>query len=135
MCPACKEVLVVLELSGVEIDRCTSCGGIWLDSGELEQILALAEVPAGRIAEALRAGSQGSRSRRQCVRCRRRMRQVAIEGCTGLVADRCPAGHGIWFDAGELSAAVKTLSGDQADAVAGFLADLLRYDLAAGPGR
>jgi len=96
--------------------------------------LVLAEVPAGRIAEALRVGSHGPGSRRRCLRCRRRMQQVAIEGCTGVLVDRCPAGHGLWFDAGELAAVVKTFSGEQADAVAGFLADLLRYDLAAGPG-
>ena len=35
-CPACKNSMVILELNQVEIDYCTACKGIWLDSGELE---------------------------------------------------------------------------------------------------
>ena len=40
-CPACKEPLIVLELNEVEIDNCVSCGGIWLDKGELERLNSL----------------------------------------------------------------------------------------------
>ena len=28
-----------MELSEVEIDHCLDCGGIWLDSGELEMLM------------------------------------------------------------------------------------------------
>jgi Zn-finger nucleic acid-binding protein len=31
--------MIVLELEEVEIDHCLKCGGIWLDSGELEMLL------------------------------------------------------------------------------------------------
>jgi Zn-finger nucleic acid-binding protein len=34
-CPACKKAMITLELADVEIDHCISCGGIWLDNGEL----------------------------------------------------------------------------------------------------
>ncbi|MBT8387242.1 MAG: zf-TFIIB domain-containing protein, partial [Ignavibacteria bacterium] len=30
ICPVCKESMVILELSEVEIDYCTGCNGIWL---------------------------------------------------------------------------------------------------------
>ncbi|MHA3915073.1 TFIIB-type zinc ribbon-containing protein [Halovulum sp. GXIMD14793] len=33
------EVLVVTERSGVEIDYCPRCRGVWLDRGELEKII------------------------------------------------------------------------------------------------
>ena len=39
-CPACKEPsLVISERSGIEIDYCPDCRGIWLDRGELDKIL------------------------------------------------------------------------------------------------
>ena len=39
-CPVCKDVtLLMTEKSGVEIDYCPECRGIWLDRGELEKLL------------------------------------------------------------------------------------------------
>lgn len=39
-CPVCKDLdLVMSERSGVEIDYCPSCRGVWLDRGELDKIL------------------------------------------------------------------------------------------------
>ncbi len=39
-CPVCKEVsLTMSERSGVEIDYCPECRGVWLDRGELDKII------------------------------------------------------------------------------------------------
>ena len=38
LCPRCGTALLVEERDGVAIDSCASCGGIWLDRGELETI-------------------------------------------------------------------------------------------------
>ena len=38
-CPACGSRLVEVERSGVLIDACPSCRGVWLDRGELDKIL------------------------------------------------------------------------------------------------
>lgn len=39
-CPACKDtVLTMSERSGIEIDYCPSCRGVWLDRGELDKII------------------------------------------------------------------------------------------------
>jgi len=39
-CPSCPSTnLQMTERSGVEIDYCPSCRGIWLDRGELDKIL------------------------------------------------------------------------------------------------
>jgi len=37
-CPRCDGSLKELQFEEVMIDRCDKCGGIWLDSGELEQL-------------------------------------------------------------------------------------------------
>jgi Zn-finger nucleic acid-binding protein len=38
-CPACGGQLVEVERSGVHIDACRQCRGVWLDRGELDGIL------------------------------------------------------------------------------------------------
>lgn len=38
-CPNDGSVLVMSERSGVEIDYCPTCRGVWLDRGELDKIL------------------------------------------------------------------------------------------------
>jgi len=38
-CPACSIDLVMSERSGIEIDYCPTCRGVWLDRGELDKII------------------------------------------------------------------------------------------------
>jgi Zn-finger nucleic acid-binding protein len=39
-CPVCRETaLVMSERSGIEIDYCPQCRGVWLDRGELDKII------------------------------------------------------------------------------------------------
>lgn len=38
-CPVDNETLVMTERSGVEIDYCPKCRGVWLDRGELDKII------------------------------------------------------------------------------------------------
>ena len=38
-CPVDNETLVMTERSGVEIDYCPVCRGVWLDRGELDKII------------------------------------------------------------------------------------------------
>lgn len=42
-CPRCQNVVLdELDRSGVTVDRCANCRGIWLDRGELEKLVARA---------------------------------------------------------------------------------------------
>ena len=39
-CPTCPDDrLVMTERSGIEIDYCPTCRGVWLDRGELDKII------------------------------------------------------------------------------------------------
>lgn len=38
-CPVDGATLVMSERSGIEIDYCPSCRGVWLDRGELDKII------------------------------------------------------------------------------------------------
>ncbi|MCS6893464.1 MAG: zf-TFIIB domain-containing protein [Deltaproteobacteria bacterium] len=39
LCPRCKDALLETNRSGVTVDICPSCHGIWLDKGELNRLL------------------------------------------------------------------------------------------------
>ena len=56
-CPIDGETLVITERSGVEIDYCPKCRGVWLDRGELDKIIDRA-TPAATSAPAREYGSQ-----------------------------------------------------------------------------
>jgi Zn-finger nucleic acid-binding protein len=38
-CPVDGQTLVMSERSGIEIDYCPQCRGVWLDRGELDKII------------------------------------------------------------------------------------------------
>lgn len=44
-CPIDGETLVIADRSGVEIDYCPKCRGVWLDRGELDKIIERDEPP------------------------------------------------------------------------------------------
>ncbi len=99
MCPTCKEVLVVFELDGVEIDRCLKCGGTWLDDGEVDQLARLAGGAPDPLQAAIAAAGDGKPGDRRCVRCSGKMKIVTVQN---VELDRCPRGHGLWFDKSEM---------------------------------
>jgi len=103
-CPVCvKKDMVVLELEGIEIDHCLSCGGIWLDAGELELMVGATERAAFLAAAFSEPLKSCHEANRKCPICGKRMTKTAVRtGQTDLTLDRCPAGHGVWFDNGEL---------------------------------
>lgn len=53
-CPTDGAVLVMSERSGIEIDYCPECRGVWLDRGELDKIIdrAVGDVAAPAAAPA-----------------------------------------------------------------------------------
>lgn len=121
--------MIALELEGIEIDHCPTCLGTWLDGGEIEAIAERAGVEAGSLAGVLENARTGDRSDRRCPRCRRRMRAILPAEAAGLALDRCPLGHGLWFDRGEMLTLVRAASADEPGGVAAFFADLYRSEL------
>ncbi len=112
VCPRCAGTMeTVATGQGVEIDQCLECGAIWLDAGELEQIVAEkepAEVEAPTMTE-LRARmreivpSEGAVKYLDCPRCQQVMRRTNFGTISGVVVDECVV-HGVLLDPGELQA-------------------------------
>ncbi len=126
MCPVCGQPLVLFELEGVEIDRCLECGGTWLDAGELEELAALAGASPGRLSEAVERGEGSRHGKRRCVRCPAKLRVIKVGG---VEIDRCPWGHGLWFDRAEVKALVSAFAEGEEGAVARFFGEFFRAEL------
>jgi Zn-finger nucleic acid-binding protein len=121
-CPACNEPAIALELDGVEIDRCPACAGIWLDEEEIAWLAQRSEDASRPLAEALLRGEAGPAGKRRCPRCNRTMR---LEVLSAVELDRCPAGHGIWFDASEVETFLAASHHGDSAAAAEAIADIL----------
>lgn len=99
--------------SGVEMAQCRSCGGVWLDAGELTQIRNAARSqggvdPADAVqAAALRALSGGRTQRSEtpsCPGCGEEMVEEDLGYGSFVRVDVCPGCGGAWLDPGELEA-------------------------------
>jgi len=62
LCPVCKTGLSMSDRSGVEIDFCPSCRGVWLDRGELDKIIERTQAPVAREVERGRDTGNGNSS-------------------------------------------------------------------------
>ena len=132
MCPECGAPLVAFELHGIEIDHCATCGGTWLDRGELEMIAERANAKSGGMTEALYKVKHTGPGKGHCPRCHAKLKQIVLRDEPPVHLDGCPRGHGMYFDKGEMQETVSCLAGcDDAEAVAisGFFADMFKYEL------
>jgi Zn-finger nucleic acid-binding protein len=157
VCQTCGGVLVAFELEGVEIDRCVECGGTWLDAGEIERISAMSRADPGPLSQSLARAASGAKSKRECPRCARALRSARIRAESGgkpgaesaarpraasgdkpgagpetgacVEIDRCPAGHGYWFDPGEMRQLIQMFDQGEEGAVARFFQDMFGAEL------
>ena len=100
-CPKCDGDFESFRYEGIDLDRCSSCEGLWFDAAEREQVAA-SERP-----EAIDSGSRRTARRFNemtdvdCPRCATRMTRVADREQSHIEYEFCPACRGSFFDAGE----------------------------------
>ena len=127
LCPACDKVeMFVLEFELIELDWCPQCRGVWLDSGELDLVGRRAGVLQDGLLKALEEGGgrKSGDGKRPCPICRKTLRQVQTDTAPPIVVDRCPRGHGLWFDSGELQAVVAAAGAEEDNVLARFFGEL-----------
>ncbi len=89
-CPSCRGRMQRFFAMGVELDRCRACRGVWLESGELTDVL-LRELKPRVVA---------GQSARVCAFCERPMSRALLPG--DVEAETCERCHGVYLDEGEL---------------------------------
>jgi len=122
-CVACGEPMLALELEGVEIDHCLACGGIWLDTDELD-ILTGQKDEVQCILERPTSQSSHHKSPRRCPICGKKMEEFGCSPESGLCLDRCPKQHGLWFDKGELGEVIRLFDAPQCQKLSLLLKDM-----------
>ena len=106
VCPKCDVGLFILKFRSVEVDYCNHCRGVWLDAGELE---ALAGGPLPGLQQ--QNGVVPPGKKHLCPRCDTPLHEITAPGT--LTLDRCPQGHGLWFDVDELQQLLATAHADE----------------------
>lgn len=104
-CPACKKQPLESHTdsqTGLEVDSCPECLGIWFDAGELQTLYQSRElmqrfIPTG--GGSVHHTYELSNAARRCPRCRKGMERPLVGG---ISVDVCRDCRGIWFDNGEL---------------------------------
>ena len=84
-CPVCKDPMIIMELAHVEIDHCLTCRGVWLDAGELQELLGTAEHVTALL-DSLRPDRETTEKPRRCPISRKRMEKVRSR-TSGRIAD------------------------------------------------
>ena len=119
-CPVCKDPMIVLELEQVEIDYCTNCKGIWLDSGELELLLEN-EQERKSLFESFKEDLSSKERSYSCPICGKRMSKVFVGEQNQVLIDKCRKDHGLWFDQGELKSVIENASKNKENKVINLL--------------
>ena len=109
--------------SGLEIDECPDCGGVWFDPEELDKFLdakvRLAEAPEGAVARAAEVDAEGG----GCPRCASPLSRQPARSNPHLNVDVCGRCGGTWVDGAEL----EQVGGDElpfAERMKAFFGDL-----------
>jgi hypothetical protein len=116
--------MITLELADVEIDHCVNCGGIWLDSGELELLLN-DPAKARHLIDSFVEHESGPEQPRKCPICRRKMARIVVGQSTPpLLIDKCRRSDGLWFDKNELQDILSRAELDEHNRIQELLADM-----------
>lgn len=107
-CVKCTSVLDRATLEGLEVDLCPSCGGLWLDRGELTRAARLPESELTRLRELLSetAGAPPPLPTSHLVPCPACAGNLAEVMLGNVRVDHCAACHGVFLDRGEMEEAL-----------------------------
>jgi len=128
LCPVCGDHLIILELDQIEIDYCHSCGGVWLDAGELELLLE-DSAEKDELLSSINKKAKIDEKKIRCPLCGKTMDKALIESSEPIIIDKCKRGDGLWFDEGELESVVEQGSLDKNNKVIRLLKSMFEHKL------
>lgn len=109
ICPGCGASLVKQKARGMTIHTCSQCGGMWFDSGQLDDFVVREMINRPDLPDAppelrreVRRARDVAEPRRACPHCGGAMVKLNYAYDSNIILDRCGACNGIWADAGEI---------------------------------
>ena len=112
-CPACSNLMIVVEHENIELDYCTECSGVWFDAGELELLLERMELEGSSLSlDGILTSpeAKSAEKKRKCPICRQKMKKATVGHEPEVLIDACQRGDGLWFDKGEVVQLITQLS-------------------------
>ncbi len=112
-CPACSNLMIVVEHENIELDYCTECSGVWFDAGELELLLESMQLEGSSLSlDSILTSpeAKSSEKKRKCPICRQKMKKATVGHEPEVLIDACQRGDGLWFDKGEVVQLITQLS-------------------------
>lgn len=104
-CPKCQGETEATAYDEIFVDRCTKCGGLWFQTGELERLRKdtwMADYIIDRGEKKL--GKTFNRIHDiKCPECGAGMKAEHDPEQPHIVYESCPEGHGTFLDAGEFT--------------------------------
>lgn len=100
-CPKCESEMEKVSYEGIEVDRCTNCGGIWFELLEAEKLEKLEGSEAVDAGNAKLGKAYNLMDRIDCPLCKTQMIRMVDPGQHHIWFEGCTVCHGTFFDAGE----------------------------------
>jgi len=102
-CPKCRSDMQQIMIDGTEVDRCSSCHGLWFDSGELGKLRTREAAAALDIGDVDTGKKQNAIEHYRCPRCAGPMNRLVDPEQPHIWFEKCGSCRGAYFDAGELT--------------------------------
>jgi len=102
-CPKCGGAFESVRVGPYTVDRCSMCGGLWLDERELERVLAMDHRALKKKRADTDPGASKSGKMGKCPRCGGTLVKLANLRAN-VTTDSCSVCYGIFLDADELDA-------------------------------
>ena len=100
-CPKCRSDMDILEFEGTQVDRCSTCHGLWFDPGELERLRNRKAAAAIDIGDATTGKVHNAIDQYRCPRCGGGMSRLVDSTQRHIWYEACTRCGGSFFDAGE----------------------------------
>lgn len=100
-CPKCLSNMEVIDFNGVEIDRCTTCFGLFFDHMEKEGLKNLRGSESIDIGDEFVGAKYNEILDVPCPKCKTKMNHVYETDPFEIKFESCPNCKGAFFDAGE----------------------------------
>lgn len=125
--PVSGKAMEVVTVMGVVVDRCTESGGLWLDAGELEQLMEAAKNSSASLKDFINlvpalSSSASVTGGKPSPITGKLMNQDKV---LGVAIDRCPESGGIWLDAAELQRLINSSHQTLTSGIKDFFAQVL----------
>ncbi len=102
-CPECKRNFIIIKLLDQEIECCLYCKSYWFDEGELAAITNFTtDIPSQNL--------RHRESKFNCSICQTTMNEYMFLQPHNVLVDRCPNGHGVYLEKGELQRVFEIIS-------------------------